>query len=700
MINISIVNDIKIGLKVIGCFTLIFAVAMVLTLCAHQYVSKQDSIYRQYTGAIKETAELKTGIGKMEGYLYHYIAAPAARNNTVAGIKQEIASIDQIVGAYQGKKMLPEEMKILSDFTSAWSETRKGSEEIMKLADEGKNDEAQLLLADPSRFITARNNALAAVGNLNDYNTGLDEAAIKANASGIASWAGILWLLLALEAVLLIVMGIIITESITNTLNKGVLMMREMKNGHLSNRLHLNRRDEIGDLTHAMDQFAEHLQKNVIFNMQQISEGNIDIVPVIADDKDEMGPALQKMTENIRNLIDEISELIRSSADGILDVRGKAETFNGAYRDIVAGINKMLDAMMDPIGESSTVLVKMAQKDLTVRMKGDYKGFYSDVSKTINKVVENLDKALQQVAIGAEQVSMASLQVSTGGQSLSQGASEQASSLEEVSSSLQEMSSMTRQNAQNAREAKGVSEQARESADKGVESMSRMSSAINQIKSSSDSTAKIVKTIDEIAFQTNLLALNAAVEAARAGDAGRGFAVVAEEVRNLAMRSAEAAKNTASLIEDAVKNSENGVAINAEVLKNFQDIVEKSNQVSHVVAEIAAASEQQDQGISQVTKAVEQLNQLTQQNAANAEESASAAEEMSSQSEEMRSMIEGFTLSASAELTRTLSEGRSGHLPHNPGMPGQRGKAAAGFEPDPRKVIPLDESDHNILKNF
>jgi len=435
--------------------------------------------------------------------------------------------------------------------------------------------------------------------------------------------------------------------------------------------------------------------------MQQISEGNIDIVPVITDDKDEMGPALQKMTQNIRNLINEISELTRSSADGILDVRGKAETFNGAYKDIVAGINKMLDAMMSPISESSTVLVKMAQKDLSVRMKGDYKGFYSDVSKTINKVVENLDRALHQVALGAEQVAMASVQVSTGGQSLSQGASEQASSLEEVSSSLQEMSSMTRQNAQNAREAKGVSEQARESADKGVESMSRMSSAINQIKTSSDSTARIVKTIDEIAFQTNLLALNAAVEAARAGDAGRGFAVVAEEVRNLAMRSAEAAKNTASLIEDAVKNSENGVAINAEVLKNFQDIAEKTNKVSQVVAEIAVASEQQDEGISQVTRAVEQLNQLTQHNAANAEESASAAEEMSSQSEEMRSMVAGFKLTGSGEYIHTLqSSGQLAYLSHNPDLQGKGGRAVAGIKPDPRKVIPLDEKDQSILKTF
>ena len=204
---------------------------------------------------------------------------------------------------------------------------------------------------------------------------------------------------------------------------------------------------------------------------------------------------------------------------------------------------------------------------------------------------------------------------------------------------------MTKQNTLNAREANNVAIEARDSAQRGVESMSRMSLAINKIKTSSDSTSKIVKTIDEIAFQTNLLALNAAVEAARAGDAGKGFAVVAEEVRNLAMRSAEAAKNTANLIEEAVKNSENGVSINAEVLKNFQEITEKINKVSQVVAEIAAASEQQDQGISQVNKAVEQMNQLTQQNAANAEESASAAEEMSSQSEEMRSMVAGFKLS-------------------------------------------------------
>ena len=697
----NIVNDIKISFKVIGCFGLLFAVVAVMMLCARQYVSDQDSMYRQYIETIRETGGLKTSIEKLEGYLYHYIAVPSARNNTMASINQETNSIDQIVQNYKSKKLAPEEKKLISDLDTAWIEMQRGYKEIMKVADGGKNDEVSRLLADGSYLIKARKNTLAAVRNLNDYNTSRNEAAIKANATGIGGWSGILWLLLAVEAILLIVMGVIITESITNPLKKGVLMMQDLLKGHLSHRLHFNRKDEIGELTHAMDQFASNLQKKVIFSMQQISEGNIDITPDITDDKDEIGPALNKMINAIGSMSDEINRCRLAAVEGDLLYRADAKSFNGKYQKIVQSFNDTIDAVVSPLDEASDILVKLAHRDLTARLQREYKGLYEDVKKTINAVGKNLDKALQQVAIGADQVASASIQISTGGQSLSQGASEQASSLEEVSSSLQEMSSMTKQNTLNAKEAKGVADQARSSADKGVESMNRMSSAINQIKSSSAATAKIVKTIDEIAFQTNLLALNAAVEAARAGDAGRGFAVVAEEVRNLAMRSAEAAKNTASLIEEAVKNSENGVAINAEVLNNFQEIAEKTNKVSQVVAEIAAASDQQDQGISQLNKAVEQLNQLTQQNAANAEESASAAEEMSSQSEEMRSMVGGFKLTNSAEFTKTLpDESQSGNPQHSLAAEKKGARAISGLHPDPRKVIPLDDRDQSILNDF
>jgi ABC-type transporter Mla subunit MlaD len=195
--------------------------------------------------------------------------------------------------------------------------------------------------------------------------------------------------------------------------------------------------------------------------------------------------------------------------------------------------------------------------------------------------------------------------------------------------------------------------------------MKRMTETIGKIKSSSDETAKIVGTIDEIAFQTNLLALNAAVEAARAGEAGKGFAVVAEEVRNLAQRSAEAARNTADLIEGAVRNADGGVKVTEEVSSVLDEISEGSRKVSDLVNEIAAASGEQAQGIEQVNLAVSQLDKVTQQNAANAEESASAAEELSSQAEEMRSLVGQFVLSQMSGANQYVKKATVSHI-HTP----------------------------------
>ena len=199
---------------------------------------------------------------------------------------------------------------------------------------------------------------------------------------------------------------------------------------------------------------------------------------------------------------------------------------------------------------------------------------------------------------------------------------------------------MTRQNADNANQANATAKQAADLAGTGVESMKRMTEAIDKIKNSASETAKIIKTIDEIAFQTNLLALNAAVEAARAGEAGKGFAVVAEEVRNLARRSAEAAKNTADLIEGSQKNAEAGVTVTAEVAKNLGGIRDNAGKVATLIAEIAAASKEQSQGIDQVNTAVSEMDKIVQKNAANAEESASASEELTSQAQELSAMVD------------------------------------------------------------
>jgi methyl-accepting chemotaxis protein len=342
--------------------------------------------------------------------------------------------------------------------------------------------------------------------------------------------------------------------------------------------------------------------------------------------------------------------LSRSLSSAVGTVAGRVEQLRGVC---IANLGKGAEALAqgDLTYEvvTGTPLLDVTSRDEVGQLAQSVNGIIRQTQATVEafqRAVATLNAGLTQVAASSQQVNSAATQISGGSQSLAQGASEQASSLEEVSSSLAELSAMTKQNAANAIEAKALTTQASTVAERGASSMSRLSEAIGQIKQSSDQTAKIVKTIDEIAFQTNLLALNAAVEAARAGDAGKGFAVVAEEVRNLAQRSAEAARTTAELIEQATTQASGGVALNQEVVAHLASITRQVSQVSEVMAEIAAASQQQDEGIGQISSAVEQMNQVTQQTAANAEESAAAAEELAGQAEEMQRLVGQFTLGA------------------------------------------------------
>jgi methyl-accepting chemotaxis protein len=252
--------------------------------------------------------------------------------------------------------------------------------------------------------------------------------------------------------------------------------------------------------------------------------------------------------------------------------------------------------------------------------------------KTLTGIIDNLTE-------GSDQVSSATVQISESSQSLAQGTSEQASSLEETSASMEEMASVTRQNANNATEAAKLVDMCSVSAEGGNKAVVEMNSSMEEINTSNKKIAEITKVIDGIAFQTNLLALNAAVEAARAGEHGKGFAVVAEEVRNLAQRSATAAKDTAKLIEDSVGKADNGAKLADKCRESLEDIVKNVKKVTDLTKEIANASTEQTEGIEQVSNAVQQMDQITQQNAANAEETASASEEMSSQAESLLDQV-------------------------------------------------------------
>jgi methyl-accepting chemotaxis protein len=322
----------------------------------------------------------------------------------------------------------------------------------------------------------------------------------------------------------------------------------------------------------------------------------------------------------------------------------------------------------------------------------------------INKVLTTL---IQSLGSGSGQITQASEQVASNSTQLADTSSSAAASLEESSASLAEMSAMTRKNSETADHANTLAEEALSQADKGQDAMKRMNDSIALIKSSSDQTANILKTIDEIAFQTNLLALNAAVEAARAGDAGKGFAVVAEEVRNLAQRSAEAAKSTAGLIEDAQQNANSGVAVNKEVSEILMKINETISGAAGYMAEVNAASTQQSSGIDQITKSVSNMDQVTQNNAASSEEIASAGEELSAQAAELNNMVSVLV----GLVTGKTNHDSSGYqaAPQAPVRKAQApaAQAAAWSEPAPvarakapasdSVVIPLDEDEEIFL---
>jgi methyl-accepting chemotaxis protein len=684
--KMSFIDDMKVGKKLMGGFLIVLLILVVVAVIG--YVNLQDAVARQNTlyekmQGSENLALTNAALEKMRGDIYRYIAVPADRKATSDSLKSQVTVINDNMKEFRSRPISAEDKATLDKFDKAWATMQTTYKKLETDTDAGDTAAVDAGLAAGSPAVTARAECIAAEKALvtSAFTTAEDLNKASAAAAASASMMMIAATLIAVVAGLAI--ALYLSRSITGPIDLVATNLKELRKGHLSVRLNLNRKDEIGDMAKTMDSYAAGQQKWVLGTMQKIAEGDLSTELKAADAQDEVVPALQTTINSIRALVAESNMLSKAAVAGQLSTRGNADKFKGGYWEIVAGVNKTLDSVVGPVNEAMRVSNEYASGNFTARVdekldvQGDFVKFKDalnnigiQVSKAVTAINQNVgdlaasaeeaNASVEEVSAGSAQVAKNASGVSVNAEKATEGVSQVQKAMEDLSRTIQDVATKSEVVAKIVQDTTNFSKEGMELAQKteqGMQGITKSSNDVNQIigeiKGQMDKISEIVNLITDLANQTNLLALNAAIEAARAGDAGRGFAVVATEVKSLAVESRASAERISEMIDnlqrqtqnavDAVESSNKGVKEGStalqETLSSFNKIVTAIDKISQNVSEVAAAAEEQAASVEEVTASVNEVGGLMQNTTREATDAAAASEESSAAIDQITKVV-------------------------------------------------------------